>query len=266
MPSPRQIFEDNIRPAELLVHVYRLLENDEVLTCGDLVSALRGLVGAKADEDLMLVCNEIFVGLVRERADFPRPMLKRGALGNLLRQAVVASCTALDTYLPALLRLNLPAVIKAKGRAFLPTNKEVAGYFQGLTLSLDDYVRLLGNADEAGTFITNKILGFIEYRYLSTSKGVLVTGSLLGIEKPWQRIAERLRRDAAECEKIVKDTTDRRNDIVHRADRKQRDPDGDAQEVSYSWTRQAVDTIKHVCLALDELVAAAMGELKGDAR
>ncbi len=29
MLSPRQIFEDNIRPADLLLKVYRLLEHDE---------------------------------------------------------------------------------------------------------------------------------------------------------------------------------------------------------------------------------------------
>ena len=28
--SPRQAFEDNIRPAELLLHVYRLLESDKL--------------------------------------------------------------------------------------------------------------------------------------------------------------------------------------------------------------------------------------------
>jgi hypothetical protein len=28
MLSPRQIFEDNIRPAELMLRVYRLLEHD----------------------------------------------------------------------------------------------------------------------------------------------------------------------------------------------------------------------------------------------
>ena len=38
MLSPRQIFEDNIRPADLLLKVFRLLEHDalnteEALTC-----------------------------------------------------------------------------------------------------------------------------------------------------------------------------------------------------------------------------------------
>ena len=48
----------------------------------------------------------------------------------------------------------------------------------------------------------------------------------------------------------------RRNDIVHRADRPQTEPGGEAQGIAFAWTQQAVDTIKHICLALDEPVTA----------
>jgi hypothetical protein len=60
----------------------------------------------------------------------------------------------------------------------------------------------------------------------------------------------------------IEDTTRRRNDIVHRADRAQTDPGGDIQEISYSWAKQSVDTIMHVCLALDELVTTQMEHLR----
>jgi hypothetical protein len=33
------------------------------------------------------------------------------------------------------------------------------------------------------------------------------------------------------------------------------------QEITYAWTQQAVDTIKHICLALDELVAERVGRI-----
>lgn len=58
MLSPRQAFEDNIRPAELLLRVYRLLECDVIHTDGDLVKSLRITLRAEADEELMLVYNE----------------------------------------------------------------------------------------------------------------------------------------------------------------------------------------------------------------
>src|SRR3712207_2294098 len=106
--SPRQAFEDNIRPADLLLRMYRLLESDAIHTDTDLVHSLRTLIGADSREEVMLVYNEIFLGLVRERAQMPSGTLRRSSLNHLLRQSVVAACTALETYLPSLLRANLP--------------------------------------------------------------------------------------------------------------------------------------------------------------
>src|SRR5690242_16851563 len=107
MLSPRQIFEDNIRPADLMLKVYRLLDHDALNTEADLLRALRDLVKADKDEGLMVIYNEIFLGLIRERAEIPPASIKRSALSNLLRQAVVCACTALETYLPTLLRNQL---------------------------------------------------------------------------------------------------------------------------------------------------------------
>jgi hypothetical protein len=59
----------------------------------------------------------------------------------------------------------------------------------------------------------------------------------------------------------VNETINRRNDIVHRADRDKKSLDGPPQEIGYAWAKQAVDTISHVCLCLDELVSAHMSEL-----
>jgi hypothetical protein len=259
--SPRQAFEDNIRPAELLLHVYRLLENDKLFTDGDLVNALRKTIQASADEQLLVIYNEIFLGLVRERAQMSPSAFKRSALNNLLRQAIVAACTALDTYLPSLLRANLPTVIAAKGRQFLPEDVELREYFKDLVFDLQDTLRLLGDPD-APLFIANKILGLTSFKYLSTKKGIHAVGALLALEKPWALIAQKLQRDGKELQKTIDETTRRRNDIVHRADRPQANPGADPQEIGYAWSKHAVDTVMHVCFALDELVVAKMAELK----
>lgn len=277
MLSPRQTFEDNIRPAELLLRVYRLLENDAVQTEGDLITSLRTVVGANVDEELMLVYNEIFCGLIRERAHFPRASLKRSALSNLLRQAIVGACTALETYLPLVLRDNLPIVIEAKGRDFFPADEELKESFKDLTFSLSDTLRLLGDPS-APLFIANKILRFTNFRYLGGSKGVHTVASLLSIKNPWQQIAKHLGQDEInlnlsadddkqpfnQLKKIIDDTTIRRNDIVHRADRPQKKNVTEQQEITYAWSKLAVDTVMHVCLALDELATVRMAELKAD--
>ncbi len=261
--SPRQTFEDNMRPATLLLRVYRLLDsNNNIQTEGELVTALRGITQASADEDLMLIYNEVFLGLVRERAQLPRSTLRQATLCHLLRQAVVASCTALETYLPALLRANLPVMIRARGRDFVQRgDKTVANYFKDLRFSLDETLRLLGD-ENAPEYISNKIVGFVNFKYLSRDKGVHVVGAMLGLANPWSEIAVQLSRDEKELKKTLNDTIKRRNDIVHRADRSQSDSGGDAQDITFAWTRHAVDTIHHVCLALDELVTARAAEME----
>lgn len=260
MVSPRQIFEDTMLPAELLLRVYRLLEHDIAQFDGDMVHSLRGIVGALPDEGLMLIYNELFLGLIRERAQIPPMALKRSALCNLLRQAVVASCTALDTYLPSLLQTNLPLVIQAKGRDFLPDDPSVREFFADLTFDLAETLRLLSDPD-APLYISNKILSLSKFKYLSSRKGVHVVGALLTITKPWDELAGKLQRDKKDLMSIIEETTRRRNDIVHRGDRSQTETDGPIQDISYSWARQSVDTITHVCLALDELIVDRVAQL-----
>ncbi len=261
MISPRQAFEDNIRPADLLLRMYRLLECEAIQTDGELVNELRVTINAHADEELMLIYNEIFLGLVRERANMPVHALKRSALNNLLRQSIVAACTALDTYLPALLRSNLPTVIRARGRDFIPPERELQEYFRDLKFDLSDTLRLLGDPD-APLYIANKVLGFMAFKYLSSKKGIQTVGTLLTLDKPWDLIAARLQRDKKDLMKIIEETAQRRNDIVHRADRSSGDPDGNVQEISFSLSKQAVDTITHVTFALDELVLTSMAQIQ----
>lgn len=260
MLSPRQIFEDNIRPADLLLKVFRLLDHDALNTEVDLHRALRELVKADKDEGLTVIYNEIFLGLIRERAEIPAASIKRSALCNLLRQGVVTACTALEMYLPTLLRNQLPEVIKLRGRDFVPKDKEIAEQFKNLTFSLDESLRVLTSPDPL--FIANKMISFVNFSYLSGKRGIHVTGALLGIDDTWKEIADRLKRDEEELKKTLDDAVNRRNDIVHRADREKKVPDGDAQEIGYAWSRQTVDTVRVVCLCLDELVTARLQELR----
>jgi hypothetical protein len=261
MLSPRQIFEDNIRPADLMLKVFRLLEHDAPNTEAELHHALRGLVNAEKDEGLTVIYNEIFLGLIRERADITPASIKRSALCNLLRQAVVTASTAMETYLPILLRDHLPEVIHLRGRDFVPKkDDEIKNQFKALTFALDEAVRILTDPDPL--YIANKMISSLNFSYLSGKRGIHVTGALLALDSPWKKLAEQLGREEEEIKKTLDATVKRRNDIVHRADRSQDDPSGAAQEIGYPWAKQAVETIRVVCFALDNLVIARLKELR----
>jgi hypothetical protein len=261
MLSPRQIFEDNIRPADLLLKVFRLLEHDAPNTEEAVQRTLRELVKADRDEGLTVIYNEVFLGLIRERADVPPSSIKRRALWNLLRQSVVTASTALETYLPLLLRENLPEVIRLRGRDFVPKkDEEIKNQFKNLTFALDEAVRLLTDPDPL--FVANKMISSLNFSYLSGKRGIHVAGALLALDNPRGLIANQLGRAEDEIKKTLDSTVRRRNDIVHRADRSQDDPGGPAQDIGYPWAKQAVETIRVVCLALDDLVASRLRDLK----
>ena len=76
----------------------------------------------------------------------------------------------------------------------------------------------------------------------------------------WQH----LQREKKEITTMVKAATDRRNDIVHKADRNMETETLEKQTIAFAWTQQAVDTIKHVCLGFDELIAIRMTQHRGD--
>jgi hypothetical protein len=272
MLTPRQIFEDNIRPADLLLKVFRLLEHDAPHTEEGVLRTLRNMVGADSDEGLTVIYNQIFLGLIRERAEVPPAALKRSALCNLLRQSVVTASTALETYLPLLLQAHLPEVIRLRGRDFIPRNDDsFKTQFKNLTFDLEEAARILREPDPL--FVANKMIASLNFSYLSGKKGIHITGALLALDKPWDVIAKRLGEEQIKgskpdddkersISKRVEATVKRRNDIVHRADRAQDNPAGPIQEITYPWTKLSVESIRAVCLALDDLVIERLRELR----
>ena len=260
--SPIGRFDDDIAPAHLMLQVYLLLDTkDQIQTTGELVQGLRELTKAKETEELMVIHNELFLGLVRERARVPRVTLKTTMLCHLLRQAVVVSCTALDAYLPALLLRHLPTVIRVRGRRFPPNDGEVNSYFKTLSFPLDEVMRAT-NPEDGHVFLANKIQRFLGFKYLAGAGGIAITCKLLGLEEPWIRIAEHLDREKKDLTKSLKATFNRRHDIIHRAGRSKSDLAGEPVPITYAQAKQGVDTIDHVAHTVDELIETFMVELE----
>ncbi|MAX38822.1 MULTISPECIES: hypothetical protein [Gimesia] len=260
MLSPRQIFEDNIRPADLLLKVYRLLEHDAPNTEEGVLRTLRDLVKADHDEGVMVIYNEVFLGMIRERAEVAPRLIRKSALCNLLRQAVVIACTGLETYLPAVMNAHFEELITIKGRSFINIkDKELVGHLSAIRFDLPDALRLLADPDTL--FVANKVRLYLETN-LSGRRGVHVVGVMFGVEQPWGEIGARLSRKPTELGKLVEDTVSRRNDIVHRADRNKTDLSGEQQQIAPAFAMQAVDTIRHVVTCLDDLIQNQMKQLR----
>jgi hypothetical protein len=261
MSTPFINFESNFRSAETLLKVYRLLETPNgPQTEHALMQRVRDLLMANKDEELVLLINELFFGVVRENADVRHTIFKRDNLSLLLRQAIVAACSAIDVYYPALLRANLPRVIQVKQRNFVPNDKNTRDFLREFSLSMDECLRLITDAKP------EQVLGeyFFEYvkrRNFSTSQGVAVSLQFLGVDDGWTKIATRLGTTKEPLSRQFDSLVSRRNDIVHRGDRSSKDPTGNIQDISFAWASSHVQTARHIVQASNELVLDAMNAL-----
>ena len=87
-------------------------------------------------------------------------------------------------------------------------------------------------------------------------------GRSAGPRQPLALIAEQLGRDEDEIKKTLDATVKRRNDIVHRADRSQDDPAVPHRRSGIRGRSRPWKPFELVCLALDELVAERLKELR----
>jgi hypothetical protein len=231
-----------------------------------MMPALRKVIASADDEEIILLLNELFIGVVRDRADLRPSFFRRDTLDLLLRQSVVAACSALDVFVPHLLQSHLPDVIQVRQRNFLPGDGDVKQLFSDFRLKLEDIWPLAeeGSAEERWNMITRRILDHCSAQTLSNDSGITATMALLAVEKPWSRIAERAGEPETALRDKLKRIVSRRNDIVHRADRAKTAPDGPAQAIDFVWTQNHVGAVKTIALACYDLVRERVRDLRAN--
>lgn len=263
MPAATQFFEETFRPAKLLIEVYRLLDNDGIQIDHDWIKQLRPLVGAGAEEELMMLWNGVFLGLVMEAASVRKSSLRRDVLKNLLRQSVVCACTAMESYLQVLLDEHLTEVIRLRRYDVWPKgDKEAIEYFRDFNLGLEGALRLIVGDSDPFAALSRSLLGYFKFKNLGSDKAVKTAGMMLGLDSPWKQISQHLGRDEADLINGIRTTFKRRNDIVHRGDRELGQEAGPRQDLNYEWTKHAVETVENVCLSLGELTSRRLTELR----
>lgn len=263
--NSRAVFEEHFRSAEVLLRVYRLLESDGGAHRNHAwLPQIRTLLASTDDEPILLLLNELFVGVVRERADLRTAFFRQDNLAMLLRQAVVATCSALDVFVPHLLRSYLPGVILIRQRNFQPNDNEVKGFLRDFRLTLDDVWPLAEELDSINRWhmIADKILGFLTAKTLSNPTGISASLKILGVDEPWAQISTRVGDPERSLRDKIQRMVSRRNDIVHRADRASADPDGAPQPIDFTWTQSHITAVRAVALASYDLAKERVEELK----
>jgi hypothetical protein len=251
----------NFAIAEHLLHLHQLF---------------RGLRSFEPKQSLTLaVCEELAVPVstalhhtkndhlacsIKATIPLPSCLLANDGLDFLLRQCVLVSCTALESYFWDVLRENALTVIRAKGRKADSSLKEI-------TLTLDDYLSLEGYGDPDDR-LSQIILKRFERGTLYDLAKIDEIAGILTVRDFWGSMSSQTGLPAGELKGRLSSLIQRRNEITHRADRptdktppEEIDSHG-LRAMSHAWATTHVMTAKSVVTAGSDIFKKAIGQLE----
>jgi len=186
----------------------------------------------------------------------PSCLIAPKGLDFMLRQAVVVSCGALESFVWDILRENALTVIKARGRRADDTLKNI-------TLTLDDYLSL-EDYDDPDDRLRQIILNRFERGSLYDLAKVDEIMQILTVKNFWNQMAVKTGIPDKEIKSHLTELIQRRNKIAHRADRPdegtplhQCDPHG-LHPITRAWTSSRVATAKAFAHGAAEVVGEAI--------
>ncbi len=253
------VFQHNFAAAENLIRLYDLLSgpnaNDGKTKAA--IEATKGHLGILEGEQVFYLHNDRIFLLAREAAQVSASFFHEHNLSSLLRQAVVAACSALDAYFNDKFHENVLTVLITKKR-YAPEE------LKRLVMTFDEYLSLESWVDpnERLQQILEKNL---ERRTLSNANGITDMVGILGIKDFWEQVGRECGEKPGDLRRKIDEIAARRNDIVHRADRpkEQQEVNGSGlQAINRAWVNNRVQIVKTVVLASEKIIDAEMAVLK----
>lgn len=197
---------------------------------------------------------------VQGSVSVPSCLTTAKGLDFLLRQAVVVSCGALESFVWDILRENALKVIKVRGR-------KADESLRNITLTMEDYISLEDYADPDER-LREIILKRFERGTLYDSAKIDEVMKILTVRDFWGDVTKEIGINAGTIRSQLSDLIQRRNYIAHRADRPedntpedQLDPHG-LRPITFAWTNTRVSTAKAFVQAAAASVEAAMKQLE----
>lgn len=196
---------------------------------------------------------------VRGSITIPSCLTTNNGLDFLLRQAVVVSCSALESFVWDLVRENALTVIKARGRRADDSLKQI-------TLTMDDYLSLEGYGDPDER-LRQIILKRYERGTLYDLAKIDEIMKVLTVHNFWDEVKNHTGLDKSTLCSQLNDLIKRRNQIAHRADRPENqtaetvyDPHG-LRPITHAWVNTRITSAKAFVQAAAWAVKKAMKEL-----
>lgn len=251
----------NFAVAEHLLHLQELFAGAAAFQPADGYSlALCAELDLPTGSALQHVKNSRAVLGVQGSVPVPSCLTTTQGLDFLLRQAVVVSCSALESFVWDILRENALTVIKARGR-------KADDSLKNITLTLDDYLSL-ENYDDPDDRLMEIILRRFERGTLYDSTKIDEIMKILTVRDFWKDVVDHTGLDAKSIRGQLSDLITRRNDIAHRADRpKDGTPPADCdphglRPITHAWVNTRVVNAKSFVQAAAASVGTAVKDLQ----
>jgi hypothetical protein len=248
--KPIEVFEQNFRNAEAMLSLHKLLIDRDIGKSPDEFKRIvHECFSIPTDEETVIILNEMLHALVRDCASLKKSFFAEKNLNLLLRQSIVATCSAMDVYCNDILKENVMTVIHQKGTKSPNKLKEIE-------MTLGEFLSISEYADQDER-IKQIILSKFDKFSLGSPKGISDTiEGYLGIENYWKKVSDKLGKRQQDIKNEIDDIVKRRNDIIHRGDRKKNltEIDPEIQNIEYSWTYSHVHAIKALILTTDEII------------
>jgi hypothetical protein len=206
-------------------------------------------------------CNDLVVMVARATAPIPQALLIQNGADFLLRQAVVVSCTALESYFWDSLRENVLTIVRVRRRGAHESLRE-------LTLTLDDYMSLENYADPNDR-LREIILKNFERKTLSNSESIEKIASILTVRDFWAKVSQQCGQEAKDIRRSLDELINRRNQIAHRADRPKQGADPSEEHdslglrvIAFAWVNTRVSNAKSVVHAANDCFKRSIERLE----
>ena len=248
--KPIEVFEQNFRNAEAMLSLHKLLMDRDIgKNPDDFRQIVHQHFSISGDEETVIVLNEMLHALVRDCASLKKSFFAEKNLNLLLRQAIVATCSAMDVYCNDILKEYVMTVIQKKGRQSPKTLKEIP-------MTLDEYlsIKAYENPDDR---LKQIILSKFEKITLGNINGITDTiEGCLGIEEYWKKVSDKMGKRQRDLKNEIDDIVKRRNDIIHRGDRKKNltEIDPEIQNIDFGWTYSHVHAVKSLIINTDDII------------
>jgi RiboL-PSP-HEPN len=211
--SARHAFNDNIADAETLVVIAKAMRNKRTRRMRrELRERLGSALGIprKHWDHLDCIESEDIFAVFQPAASISRVDLDEPALRPLLRQALVAACGALETFVGDRVMERVGSVLRAP---------EKPARLLGLPMTVGDWLQI-EDTYERRRWGLREIIEFEVRRLASPSPSQIgISFGVVGERELWKRVDKRRNVARGSSERALERIYDRRNRIAHQGDR-----------------------------------------------